>query len=210
MPAAASRSDRARKPVRQARQARARHTVEAILTASARILAERGWSGFTTNAVAQRAGVSIGTLYEYFPDKHALLHATMDRHLERGEALVAAHAADAPADPEDLVARLVTAFAALHADEPRLHRVLSSEVPIPPATRARIDALRGRIITLVAAALEGRIEAPHLRATLIVDAADALTHRWYVDADGRPLALEALTAELTRMLSAYLAATRAL
>jgi len=62
------------------RQARAAQTVASIVEAAAQILEKGGLSAFTTNAVAERAGVSIGTLYQYFADKNALLMA-----LARGE-----------------------------------------------------------------------------------------------------------------------------
>ena len=55
------------------RQARAAETVAAIIEGAAQILEAGGLAAFTTNAVAERAGVSIGTLYQYFADKNALL-----------------------------------------------------------------------------------------------------------------------------------------
>ena len=69
-------------PRKTPRQPRSRVTVEAILDAAARILGERGWAGFTTNAAAEVAGVSIGSLYQYFPNKLALVEAVRRRHFE--------------------------------------------------------------------------------------------------------------------------------
>ena len=69
------------------RQIRAEETVSAILEAAAQVLEAGGLEGFTTNAVAERAGVSIGTLYQYFADKQALLRALAEREIRR--ALVA-------------------------------------------------------------------------------------------------------------------------
>ena len=66
---------------RRPRQARSRATWEAIVEAAAQILERRGPAGFNTNEVAARAGVSIGTLYQYFADKHALLAAAARREL---------------------------------------------------------------------------------------------------------------------------------
>jgi AcrR family transcriptional regulator len=63
------------------RQARAEETVSAILEGAAQVLEAGGLAGFTTNAVAERAGVSIGTLYQYFSDKGALLHALAEREV---------------------------------------------------------------------------------------------------------------------------------
>lgn len=60
-------------PRRKPRQARAQATVDAILQAAAHILVEQGFEGFNTNAVAERAGVSVGSLYQYFPNKEAII-----------------------------------------------------------------------------------------------------------------------------------------
>jgi len=72
------------------RQGRAEETVTAILEASAQLLERGGLAAFTTNAVAERAGVSIGTLYQYFADKQALLRALAERELTATLAAVAA------------------------------------------------------------------------------------------------------------------------
>lgn len=61
------------------RQKRAAVTVDIILEAAAQLLERDGLEGFTTNAVAERAGVSIGALYRYFPNKRALVHALAER-----------------------------------------------------------------------------------------------------------------------------------
>ncbi|HLK25692.1 MAG TPA: helix-turn-helix domain-containing protein [Caulobacteraceae bacterium] len=71
---------------RSPKQARAKATVAAILEAAAQILERRGADGLTTNGVAERAGVSIGTLYQYFPDKHAILIAAAKRELAEATA----------------------------------------------------------------------------------------------------------------------------
>ncbi|WP_439528100.1 TetR/AcrR family transcriptional regulator [Pannonibacter sp.] len=63
------------KPRKQPRQGRSRQTCDAILEASARILEEDGIARFTTNRIAERAGVSIGSLYQYYPSKEAILAA---------------------------------------------------------------------------------------------------------------------------------------
>jgi AcrR family transcriptional regulator len=71
---------------RRPKQARSRATWEAIVEAAAQILERRGAEALTTNAVAERAGVSIGTLYQYFPDKQAILAAAARRELGEGSA----------------------------------------------------------------------------------------------------------------------------
>ena len=61
------------------RQKRAEDTVSVIVEAAARILEKMGFEGFNTNAIAAKAGVSVGSLYQYFPNKNALLSAVMER-----------------------------------------------------------------------------------------------------------------------------------
>ena len=74
---------------RQPRQARSRDTVEVLLEAAARVFRRDGWRA-TTNRIAAEAGVSVGSLYEYFPNKQALLAALAERHLEIAEREIAA------------------------------------------------------------------------------------------------------------------------
>ena len=84
---------KARQPIENKRriphQARAAETVAAILEGAAQVLEAGGLAGFTTNAAAERAGVSIGTLYQYFADKNALLRAIAEREMGTTLAAVA-------------------------------------------------------------------------------------------------------------------------
>jgi AcrR family transcriptional regulator len=191
--------------VRKPKQSRSKATVAAIVEAAARILAEQGWAGFNTNAVAARAGVSIGSLYEYFPDKQALLEEIASDHLARGEALLASAAAGITGadDPAALVDALVRGLVDLHRDDPRLHRVLSSEVPLSPAIRRRVETLRQGAIAFVGQALAPHVDTPGVAAQLLVDTADAVIHRWFVEDDGQLAPPERMAEELRRMLGAY-------
>jgi len=75
-------TSRASRPRRQAKQERARETVEIILEAAARVLLDQGYARATPNRIAQKAGVSVGTLYEYFANKEAVFDALIRRELE--------------------------------------------------------------------------------------------------------------------------------
>ena len=97
------------------RQARAAGTVALVLEAAAQILETRGLAGFTTNAVAERAGVSIGTLYQYFADKNAILISLAKREmqaslLEIGRALQGEADPSAEARIRAVVRVMVNAF----------------------------------------------------------------------------------------------------
>lgn len=70
------------KPRKTPRQARSAATVEAIFEATIQVLLVDGYAGLTTTRVASRAGVSVGTMYQYFPHKEALLYAVLEDYLE--------------------------------------------------------------------------------------------------------------------------------
>jgi AcrR family transcriptional regulator len=190
---------------RQAQQARSKATVNAIVEASARILAEDGWAGVNTNAIAKRAGVSVGSVYEYFRDKQGILDVIVDRHLSAAEAMLAEAASRlaAGSNIDLVVSTLVDAFMHVHSEDPALHRALSSEAPLSDNQRARIAALRAEIISLVEMALSGQVTNPRMKATLLVDTADAIAHRWLIDEVGLPVTRQAMTAEATKMLRGY-------
>jgi AcrR family transcriptional regulator len=126
MKTSAARSNRRRKPT----QRRARQTVEAILDAVIRILKRRGFEAVTTNRIAEVAGVSIGSLYQYFPDKRAIFAALHRRHIEqidrRIQTTLVEHAASSL---DDLIRALVDAMIDAHTADPELHQLLMSEVP---------------------------------------------------------------------------------
>lgn len=110
------------------RQARSRATTEAILDATARILGERGWMGITTNAVAETAGVSIGSLYQYFPNKQALIEAVTRRHFDEVLAVLQS-ATDAATPRTRRIAAFVEGMIAVHSRYPAAHRMLLEHAP---------------------------------------------------------------------------------
>jgi AcrR family transcriptional regulator len=113
---------------KEPRQARSRATTDAMLDAAARILGDRGWTGLTTNAVAETAGVSIGSLYQYFPNKLALIEAVRRRHFD--EVLVVLRAAaDDRRTRRQRVEALIDGMIAVHSRYPAAHRVLLEESP---------------------------------------------------------------------------------
>jgi AcrR family transcriptional regulator len=110
------------------RQQRAGQTVEAVLEAAAQVLEAGGLAAFNTNAVAARAGVSIGSLYQYFPGKDAVMAALIRREAARFEAALAgalAAAADLPLAAA--VAALVEVAVAHQTARPNLARILDLE-----------------------------------------------------------------------------------
>lgn len=205
------------RPRKRPVQARSLATVEALLAATARVLVRRGYAGMTTNHVAARAGVSVGSLYEYFPNKDALVSALLERHLSRAEQALAevAQALLAGGRPPRrvvLARALAEVMIALHEDDPRLHRVLFEEAPLGAAARRRVRILEDTYATYLAQLLSRMPDvdpedAP-LRARIVLDVLEATVHRWACDPHGEPIAREPLRDELARCIERYLAPSR--
>lgn len=118
-------------PRKLPRQERSRSTFEAILTAAARILVERGYARMTTVAVADKAGVSVGSLYQYFPGKDALVAALLERHVE--SMVEAAERAAASKRGGSLAMEVDAQLGAMLAAKmanPRLAIALKTQVPM--------------------------------------------------------------------------------
>jgi AcrR family transcriptional regulator len=117
-------------PRRRPRQARAQATVDAIIKATAIVLVEEGYDRASTNRIAQAAGVSIGSLYQYYPSKEALVAALVTHHMECMEAaLTQSLAQSAPEKLGDRARLLVRGMTAAYRVNPQLHHVLCQEVP---------------------------------------------------------------------------------
>ncbi len=194
---------------KQPRQERAKATVDAILRATAHILRNQGYEACSTNRVALKAGVSIGSLYQYFPSKEALVTALAERHAEQTYGLLLRTAEKlAGASLEEAVRAFIGAMGEMHALDPELHRVLTEQLP-------RIGGY-GEVRRLTAASagfvrqyLESRRDVlrPGLdldvATFLLVTAVEAVTH---VAALERPLGPKdpRLAEELSQLVLRYL------
>ena len=115
---------------RSPRQLRARQTVEAILEAVIRLLKREGFAALTTNRIAEVAGVSIGSVYQYFPDKRAIFIALHQRHIEQIDRLVEAKLFEHAASPLDTLMRaMIEAMVEAHTVDPELFELMATEVP---------------------------------------------------------------------------------
>ena len=119
------------KPRKTPSQERARATVEAILEAAAYILVKDGWGKFTTNSVAERAGVNIGSLYQYFPNKDSIVAELQRGHIEKGRAAYPEMIAELRSQPNLRAALkiLIDGAIAEHRINPKLHKVFAEELP---------------------------------------------------------------------------------
>ncbi len=109
-------------------QQRAKFMVESILQAAAHIL-ERGNQPFTTNHIAERAGVSIGSLYQYFPSAEAIMASLIKSHVVQERAEAEAILASSGGHNTDTLRDLLIAFVEAHASSPRLSAQLHALAP---------------------------------------------------------------------------------
>jgi len=146
-------------------QARSADTVAALLEAAARILETRGFDGYTTNYVAARAGVSIGSVYQYFPNKDALTLALIERETALLLEELAAIATDSTYEAG--IGQLIRAAIRHQLRRPELARLLDFEEQRLPATR-RDQQVTAVITNLVIALLRlpsaPRVSNPQLAA----------------------------------------------
>lgn len=204
-------------PRKLPRQERAQATVEAILRATAHILRTDGWDACNTNAVAKRAGVSIGSLYQYFPSKEALIAALAERHAQEGlkilvDAVTDARGREVKLGFEGTVRHYIDAMVTLHGHDPALHRVLVEQVPRLRGGQDVIRRTSSHAAGLVRAWLETQRE--HVRdvdldvATfMLVTAVEAIQHLQVVE---RPKGMtrEVLVDELVELVLGYLGVRR--
>lgn len=115
---------------KQPSQTRSKAMVDTILDATARVLVERGYAKTNTNIVAELAGISVGSLYRYYPNKNALINALQERHV--GKMLAIFLDVTAKMTPEGSLAgdlqALIDALVAAHLLEPELNRILEDEL----------------------------------------------------------------------------------
>jgi AcrR family transcriptional regulator len=192
---------------RQPQQLRSRQTVEAILDAVVLLLGKRGAAAVTTNRVAEVAGVSIGSVYQYFPNKRAIFVALHDRHVERMGLLVEnALVAQASDSLEDSLGKLVGALIDAHATDPELYELLLTQVP-PGSDGARQfeSRWRGALRLAISSHAGGALPMRDLDRTLFVvtHLLQALCHAAVLRRPAR-LSLAAAKEETLRALLAYL------
>jgi len=150
-------------PRKTPRQQRSKATVDAILEAAARILVQDGYEATTTRKVAEVAGVSIGSLYQYFPSKEALVTALAERQVERVLAKVSEALEGAPgAALPDVARQLAQGIIGAYAENPRLYQEVFEQGPrfgMPDVLRnlqQRIESIVRVFLTQQASALRPR------------------------------------------------------
>lgn len=195
-------------PRKTASQDRAKATVDALLAATARILVKEGYDRASTNKIAIAAGVSIGSLYQYFPSKEALVAAVIERHSgEMMEEIRASLLRVAGLPLDEAVRELVRVMIDAHRIEPKLHRVLVEQIP-RVGSLEKIEQINEAGMALVRAYLEAHkseiaVEDLDMAAFVATTAVEALTH---VAVLQRPDLLErpSFAGEVSRLVIRYL------
>jgi AcrR family transcriptional regulator len=185
--------------------------VDALLDATARVLVQEGYDRASTNRIAQVTGVSIGSLYQYFPSKEALVAGVVERHNREMMAVVRAALAKVADSPIEIAAReLVAVMIHAHRVDPDLHRILVEQTP-RIGRLDNVEAFEREAKALVRAYLETRraeiaMDDLDLAAFVCVTTVEALTHAAVVrqpgslEGDGA----ERLIDEVTRLVVGYL------
>lgn len=188
---------------RKPRQVRAQRTVGFILDAAAYILAEHGLAGFTTNHIAERAGVNISSLYQYFPNKAAILEALQGRHTAKPDQPEAANSREWLTNQPlmETLRAIIRGALEEHADNSSMHRVLLTALPRnirDAGAPERAAQLAGILASKIRASAEPEMTlfiARHALLGVIDEAVCArpewLTHPVFAD-------------ELTHLLAEYL------
>jgi AcrR family transcriptional regulator len=190
---------------RDPKQLRSRQTVEVILDAVVRVLKRDGAPAVTTNRIAEVAGVSIGSVYQYFPDKRAIYTALHDRHSDEMSRLVERTLVEhAAASLATLLRALVEAMIEAHATDPALHELLR-EVPHDDGARDLPTRLRGALRLAISSRASRTPRDLERSLFVLTHMIDALSH---AAVHKRPpkLSLAAAKEEAVRAVLAYVRA----
>ena len=193
-------------------QERSRAMVDLLLQTTARVLTREGYDGTSTNKVALAAGVSVGSLYQYFPSKEALVAGLIDRHHAEMMAMFMSSVAAVVDAPVPVAARqLVQSVIEAHAVDPKLHRILTEQVPRVGKLAQLMEDLDTHAEGAVRAYLERhkdelRVKDLALATFVVVHAVETVTHRGVLlpRVEG-PEAREHLVNEVVDLIVRYLA-----
>ena len=206
---------KARRPIaldarKQPRQARSAITVDAIFEGTIQVLLSVGSTRLNTTRVAERAGVSVGTLYQYFPNKQALLLAVLERYLTQlMDTLEAACRDHRGATAEVMTEGAVKAYLLVKAKEPEASRALyliAMELDSRGLVEAAIQRAEQVIAAMLATASDSRFSDPRAVARMLFAAIHG-TVRMFYEREISPRIRKDIERQLTMMCCSYVAAT---
>ncbi|MGA8018336.1 MAG: TetR/AcrR family transcriptional regulator [Desulfobacterales bacterium] len=198
-------------PRKQPVQHRSKATVDVILVAAAQVFEAHGYAAGTTNRIAERAGVSIGTLYQYFPSKEAIAVALLERHIADTDHRLHEWVGHMVVEQHRLSEALhdyVTGMLEMHSRQPRLQHILLEETPLPERVHQVLLEAERHAAKTVAGLLR---LYPEVRQTglehtcfLVVQSVESLTHRFAAHPDDQFIPRTTFVDEVVTMLVAYL------
>jgi len=190
---------------RRPSQKRSEDTVDIILEATAQVLKDVGPQNASTNRIAERAGVSVGTIYQYFPNKEALFVAVSRRLVSRLETALLAHLpAFAAEEPTAAIEGFLRAIWAINRADPQLYQIIG-RLELPNAL-ALLEAFEARTEGMLAGVLVSRLrpgEDPLLVAKVLVRTVAGLVQH-SIRRDPDAFHDERLAVELVTLVSGYL------
>lgn len=197
------------KPRKTPRQARSEATVDAIFEATIQVLLAEGASRLTTTRVSERAGVSVGTMYQYFPNKQALLFAVLKRHMEEVLGKVeGACLAGAGTNAVDMVQNLVAAYIEAKTSDRETSVALYSvitELDVPDLFVKFSHRLIKAIETMLSSAADMEFSDVKLVTNMVYTAMTGVTRTIFEQHAG-PAQIRKLHLELLVMCQSYVRA----
>jgi AcrR family transcriptional regulator len=192
---------------KQPRQARSQATVDAIFDATIQVLLSDGLQKLTTIRVAERAGVSVGTLYQYYPQKQALLFAVLQRHLGRVSQSLRDAAADAHGRPlAEMVSAVVGAFVKAKTEkihESRALYAVAAELDSRAFLRSVEEGSRAALAAMLDTASDARFDDLGITAFMFNGALVGPT-RLMLEGNAKPPTIRALRGQLESLCLGYL------
>lgn len=192
---------------KQPQQVRSTELVGAVLEAAVQVLATEGAHRFTTARVAERAGVSVGSLYQYFPNKAAILFRLQSDEWRQTSALQRAILQDTQGPPLERLRQLVHAFIRSECDEAAVRVALGDAAPLyraaPEAKQARAASAR-TFRAFMREALPHTSRSKRALASDLITTTLSTVGKRFSQSPRRPAEIEAFADALADMLCAYL------
>ncbi|MGW3352800.1 TetR/AcrR family transcriptional regulator [Nonomuraea rubra] len=194
------------RPRKTPRQQRAWQTRRRIEEAAAHVFARHGYASGTTDRIAEEAGLSVGSLYQYFPNKDAILLVLAQTHLDQTAETIQAVLSE-PRPLHQWLPRLIRELVRVHAENPRLHQVMFEQAPRPPELLGRFRRAEEEAVTSIERLLRTDQERPPpansaRQARFVLATIESLVHRFTGGAAGfDPAELEE---EITAIVTRYL------
>lgn len=192
---------------KQPQQARSAELVAAILDAAVQVLAQEGAQRFTTARVAEKAGVSVGSLYQYFPNKAAILFRLQSDEWRQTTDLMRVILEDVQKPPLERLRALVHAFLRSECDEAAMRVALNDAAPLyreaPEAQAARAAGQR-TVQVFMREALPKATEAVRELAGALITTTLSEVGRQFSEAARTPAEIEAYADAMGDMFCAYL------